>query len=1237
MSKVYRVFVEKKPAFDWESGRLLADIRGFLDLKAESVRVFNAYDLEDVDESRLQSGLETVLSEPPQDKLWREALPPLAEGTLLFAYEALPGQFDMRADSCAQCLQLLWGGARPLVRYMRVIAVTGMDEEGLEKLKGHLINPVDSRETTLEKPETLHRHFDAPEETPVCHGFNELDEDGLRAFLKDYDLAMDLDDLQVLRSYMRTERRDPTLAELRVIDTYWSDHCRHTTFSTRLDTVDIQDERVQRAYQAYLAVKGDKPVTLMGMATAGMKALKKAGKLPRLDDSEEINACTVKITVKTESGEEPWLLLFKNETHNHPTEIEPFGGAATCLGGAIRDPLSGRAYVYQAMRVTGAADPRASLKDTLPGKLPQRVLTTTAAAGYSSYGNQIGLATGFVNEIYHPGYAAKRMEIGAVVGAAPQGHVVREVPAAGDVVLLIGGRTGRDGIGGATGSSKTHKLDSVSTCAAQVQKGNAPEERKLQRLFLDPEVTQKIKRCNDFGAGGVAVAIGELADGLRIDLSRVPKKYEGLGATELAISESQERMAVVVRAEDADYIIAKAAGENLEATHVADITAEPRMCMVYDGKTVVDLSREFLNSNGAVKSAAVSIPAVEEGPELQAWEDDSLTLAERMLLLCSDLNYCSQKGLVERFDGSIGAASVLMPHGGQNMLTPAQVMAALLPTTGATTASVMSYGFDPYLTSADPFMGAASAVVTSVAKLVAAGVDVETMYLTLQEYFPRLKDDPERWGLPTAALLGAFSAQMGLEIAAIGGKDSMSGSFEALDVPPTLCSFAIGTAQAKDLLTPEFKGAGHPVYMLFTPSNLDGTSDYKGLKAMWGRVHSLAQAGTVLSGWAMETGGVAGGVIKMALGNGVGFAFSPKFNDIFAAPLGAVLVESMAPIEGAVLVGQTQEKSVIEAGDAVVPLASLRTAWESVLEPVFPVAPRGARKPWDGEADHGAVPAPLCTTAPKLYAGAKLARPKAVIPAFPGTNCELDTARAVRAAGGEAEVVMIRNQQPQWLEESTAALYAALSDAQMLILPGGFSGGDEPDGSAKFIVSLFKGERMTEAVSSLLARDGLILGICNGFQALVKLGLLPYGDIVTAREDDPTLTFNTLGRHQSRYVYTRVASTLSPWLSRCESGQVFSVPISHGEGRFAANTEWLERLQASGCIAQQYCDAAGVPSMDIRHNPNGSAWAIEAVTSPDGRVLGKMGHSERRGALLAKNIAGDKFQPIFEGGVEYFK
>ncbi len=1235
MSNVLRYYVEKKPGFDVEAQALFSDVTGFLGLTSlTALRLFVRYDIEGLNAADAETVCPVVLSEPMSDHLYSEKLPALDASLKLLCYESLPGQFDQRADSCAQCIQMMLGGSRPLVRVATILAVAGLDEKEFQTLSDYVINPVECGAASLDKPKTLHVQTEPPVPIARLNGFSRLDDDGLEALRVSMGLAMDLADLRFLRAFFEKEGRDPFETEMRVLDTYWSDHCRHTTFLTHLDEVHIDDERVASAYHLYLDTRAglyghdtDRPVTLMDMATCAMKALRKQGKLPHLDESEEINACTVRITPIIDGKKEDYLLLFKNETHNHPTEIEPFGGAATCVGGAIRDPLSGRSYVYHAMRITGSGDPRASLSDTLPGKRPQRQITTKAAAGFSSYGNQIGLATGLVREIYHPGYVAKRMEIGAVVGAAPQNAVRRETPQPGDVIILLGGRTGRDGIGGATGSSKSHSDTSVSTCAAEVQKGNAPEERKLQRLFRDPEVTRMIVRCNDFGAGGVAVAIGELCDGLRITLDRVPKKYEGLGATELAISESQERMAVVVSAQDADRLMRAAALENLEATIVAEVTEEPRMVMTFLGETAVDLPRSLLSSNGAPKHARVRALKAAP-PPARPW--DTGTPDKRLLLLASDLNFCSQRGLVERFDSTIGAGSVLVPFGGATGQCPAQAMAAKIPVLqgDCATCSVMSYAFDPDLSAADPFEGARTAVIESVAKLVAAGASPEDTYLTFQEYFPRLREDKTRWGLPLSALMGAFEAQMGLEIASIGGKDSMSGSFNELDVPPTLVSFAITACEAPHILSPEWKAAGHPVY-LFRAESVDGAPDYAGLKAVWRRVAELSRRGVVVSAYASSLGGAAGALLSMSLGSDIGFIAENASDDWFASCPGGLVCECTEPVEGALLLGYTSDKPEIQWGKTFLPLDTLRAAWEAPLSWVFPT-----------QTGADATPVPALSDGRRLTVrvAASTARPKAVIPVFPGTNCEYDTARALTRAGAQPEIVVVRNLTPEALEDSARDMERALRDAQMLVIPGGFSAGDEPDGSGKFIASFFRQARMTEAVRALLhTRDGLILGICNGFQALIKLGLVPFGDIRDMDGACPTLTFNTIGRHQSKYVHTRVASTLSPWLSRCAPGDIHAVPVSHGEGRFVAPPDVLDMLIQNGQIAFQYCDAAGAPSMDTAVNPNASLLAIEGIVSPDGRVLGKMGHTERSGPQLAKNVPGEKYQPLFGGGVDYFR
>ncbi len=1230
---VYRCFTEKKAGFDVAAQGLLHDLRENLSLSSlEKLRIFCRYDAEGLDDATYAQARHTVFAEPMCDLCFDETLPAVGQCRLL-AVEALPGQYDQRADSCAQCIQMLTCGDRPAVSSATVYAFYGsLTDAEFEKVKTWLINPVDSREAAMEKPATLQRDIPAPRPVSVIEGFIAADEAGLSEILERFGLAMDLDDLRFMQAYFRDEeKRDPTVTELKLVDTYWSDHCRHTTFGTHLENVDIQDAQVKQAYADYLAAREEvygpekaavRPRTLMDIATLGTKVLKKRGGLQNLDVSEEINACSIHIDVDVNGKTEDWLLQFKNETHNHPTEIEPFGGAATCIGGAIRDPLAGRAYVYQAMRVTGAADPTRPVSETIPGKLPQRKLTQTAAAGYSSYGNQIGLATGLVHEIYHPGYVAKRMEVGAVVGAAPYRNVVRVEPAPGDLVILLGGRTGRDGCGGATGSSKTHNTKSLTTMASEVQKGNAPEERKLQRLFRDGDLARMIKRCNDFGAGGVSVAIGELADGLIIDLSKVKKKYEGLDGTELAISESQERMAVVVAPENAERFIAKAAAENLEATVVAQVTESPRMVMELNGRVIANLSRAFLSSNGAAKHADAFVPAY------KPYDGAGLTgsPAQRLKKLAGDLRFCSQRGLGERFDGSIGAGSVLMPYGGKTQLSPAQVMAALLPVQdGETeTCSVMAFGFDPARSMHNPFDGAKSAVITSVAKLVAVGCDPEQVYLSLQEYFERLRDVSARWGKPLAALLGALNAQLGLGVAAIGGKDSMSGTFMDIDVPPTLISFAIAPCKAGDVISNEFKSPRHYVYAF--PAG----DSYAETRQMWNNFRSIAAAGSVQAAWAVTEGGAMEGILKMALGNTIGFAANEKLDPeaLFACKPGTIIAECSAPVFGAPLLGQTIAEPQIELWDETVTLEALSTIWENTLEKVFPTR-AGAVQP---------VEALSYDKRPAKGPALKLAAPRAVIPVFPGTNCEYDTAQALRRAGAEPKIVIIRNLTPAMLEESVADLEKAIHDSQMIVLPGGFSGGDEPDGSGKFISAFFRNPKITDAVHTLLkSRDGLMLGICNGFQALIKLGLVPFGEIRPLTAEDPTLTFNLIGRHQSRYVTTRIASVHSPWLSQCQVGQLHTVPVSHGEGRFVAPEAVLQKLAENGQLATQYADEAGNPSMDIAYNPNGSMLAVEGILSPDGRVFGKMAHTERRGPLVARNIPGDLYQPIFEGGVSYFK
>ena len=1228
---VYRIYVEKKPGFDGEARQLQNELTTLLGIRSlTGLRLLNRYDVEGISEELFRQCAGTVFSEPPVDDTY-DALP--AHTGAAFAVEYLPGQFDQRADSAAECIQLISQGERPSVRSARVYLLDGaLTGEELDEIKKYVINPVEAREASLEPRDTLQMTYAVPEAVATLTGFGQLDEAGLKAFIEEKGLAMDYGDIKFCQAYFRSEQRDPTITEIKMIDTYWSDHCRHTTFGTILDEVQIDDAVVQEAFDRYMALRQEtgrteKPRCLMDLATIGAKALKQRGVLKNLDESDEINACTVKIKCDVDGEDQDWLFLFKNETHNHPTEIEPFGGAATCIGGAIRDPLSGRSYVYQAMRVTGAGDPLVPVSETLPGKLPQRKLVTTAAAGYSSYGNQIGLATGQVDEIYHPGYVAKRMEIGAVVGATPASHVRRECPAPGDVIVLLGGRTGRDGIGGATGSSKAHNHTSLEHCGAEVQKGNPPIERKLQRLFRREDACRMIKRCNDFGAGGVSVAIGELADGLFIDLNKVTKKYEGLDGTELAISESQERMAVALAPEDVDKFIALAGEENLEATPVATVTEEKRLKMVWNGATIVDISREFLNSNGAEKHQNAHIE------KASVWQPQwaGSTFGEKMKSMVGDLNVCSKKGLSERFDSTIGAATVLMPFGGSHQLTPQMAMAAKLPVDGeTTTCSGMAWGFNPYLMSADPYKGAMLAVVDSVTKLVASGFRYQDMYLTFQEYFERLGSKPERWGKPLAALLGALDAQMGLGIASIGGKDSMSGSFEDLDVPPTLVSFATAIGKTHRVVSTEFK-KGHSSVVLLRPFyKEDGvTPNFASLLANYYIADQMMEKGIVLSASAVGYGGIAEALFKMGLGNQVGFRMiaDMSVDELFEPAYGSLVLEIATGAPAGKLLGVTTHEYQFTACGETLDMAALQEIWEAKLEPVYPYRKAGPTVP----KISGAVKAPA---APKVG----VAKPKVIIPVFPGTNCEYDTARAFRAAGADPEVLVIRNLTPADVTASCEALVKAIDASQIVMLPGGFSGGDEPDGSAKFIASFFRSPAVTDAVRRLLfERDGLMLGICNGFQALIKLGLVPYGDIRPITPDSPTLTFNTIGRHQSMLVRTRVASTGSPWLSRCELGDEFLVPISHGEGRFVAPQAVLDQLAANGQIATQYIDLDGQPTMDQSYNPNGSLLAIEGIVSPDGRILGKMGHSERRGDGLYENVAGDKFQPIFEGGVDYFK
>ncbi len=1231
---VQRIYVEKRPEHAVEAKGLLAEFRGLLGAKGlTGLRILNRYDVEGMEAGQFEQAVPVVFSEPQLDDVYPEI--PKGEFTV-FATEYLPGQFDQRAASAAECVGLLFGGERPAVATARVFLLSGsVSEEELAAIKKYVINPVEAREASLAEKTTLKTEYAAPDTVATLTGFIGLDKPDLAAMVQQYGLAMDADDVAFCQAYFRKEGRDPTITELRMIDTYWSDHCRHTTFGTILDEVVPGSETLEKAYARYLAMrkevyagKKEKPMCLMDMGTMGGKYLKKKGILKGLDESDEINACSVKINVDNNGTQEPWLLLFKNETHNHPTEIEPFGGAATCIGGAIRDPLANRGYVFGAMRVTGAADPLKPVSETMPGKLPQRKLVQTAAAGYSSYGNQIGLATGVVDEIYHPGYVAKRMEIGAVLGAVPEDAVRREEPAPGDVVILLGGRTGRDGCGGATGSSKAHKLESLETCGAEVQKGNAPVERKLQRLFRTKDATLMIKRCNDFGAGGVSVAIGELADGLSIDLDAVPKKYDGLDGTELAISESQERMAVVVEAKDADAFIAAANKENLEATKVAVVTAEPRLVMRWKGHVICDIAREFLNSNGAEKHAR----AVLAEPQLAKAQVNGATFGEKMRNLVADLNVCSKKGLSERFDSTIGAGTVLMPFGGRRQLTPIQAMVDKMPVLhGETrTCAGMAWGYNPLISEKSPYHGAYLAVAESISKLVATGLCAEKAYLTFQEYFQRLGTDAARWGQPVAALLGALDAQADFGVAAIGGKDSMSGTFEHIDVPPTLVSFAVAADETQNIISPEFKLPGSKVVLL-RPAMEDALRPQaQSLKELWKQVNGLMREGKVLAAYTPGMGGVAEALFKMCIGNELGFRLAPEVDadSLFDYAYGSFVLELAEDVDVGMLLGETTNTGVFEAAGEAVPMAELLQAWEDKLEPIFP---------YHTPESQAQVPCISYRAETRVAPKVGIAKPRVLIPVFPGTNCEYDSARAMERAGAVPDVFVINNLTPAHVAESAKELARRIGESQMIFLPGGFSGGDEPEGSAKFIAAFFRNPAITEAVHALLEqRDGLMLGICNGFQALVKLGLVPFGKIVKTDASCPTLTFNEIGRHQSMLVNTRVASNKSPWLQFSQPGDVHTIAISHGEGRFVASEKVLEQLRENGQIATQYVDLAGVPTLDMRYNPNGSVWAIEGITSPDGRVLGKMGHSERFGNDLYKNVDGNKDQRLFEGGVAYF-
>ncbi len=1227
---VYRAYVEKKAGLDNEARSLKNELVSLLGIASlEKVRILNRYDIENIEKELFEYSKSTVLSEPQLDDITEN---PNLECDRLFAVEFLPGQFDQRANSCAECIQIISKGERPVVKNAKVYCLYGnISDDELAQIKKYVINPVEAREASLEEYETLATEYVIPETVKTLDGFIALDEAGLAAFVADYGLAMDLDDIKFCQKYFISEDRDPTITEIRMIDTYWSDHCRHTTFLTNIDSVKFEDALLQNAYDEYLAARNaigrTKPVNLMDIGTIAAKYLKKNGMLAKLDESEEINACTVKIDVEIGGKTEKWLLLFKNETHNHPTEIEPFGGAATCIGGAIRDPLSGRSYVYAAMRVTGAGDPTVPVSETIEGKLPQRKIVTTAAAGYSSYGNQIGLATGIVDEIYHPGYVAKRMEIGAVIAAAPEENVRRECPVDGDVVILLGGRTGRDGCGGATGSSKSHNLKSLESCGAEVQKGNAPEERKLQRLFRNKEASQLIKRCNDFGAGGVSVAIGELADGLEINLNAVPKKYEGLDGTELAISESQERMAVVVEAKDADRFCELATSENLEATIVATVKEKPYLVMYWNGKAIVNISREFLNSNGAEKHIDVAPAKIEDySKEIKG------TFSEMYASLAGDLNICSKRGLSERFDSTIGANTVLMPFGGKNQLTPIQAMVHKISVEKADTdtCSLMAWGYNPFITEKSPYHGAYLAVVESVSKLIAAGADFKEVYLTFQEYFEKPLKDGKRWGKPLAALLGAFKAQMDLKIAAIGGKDSMSGSFEDIDVPPTLVSFAVTTENIKNIVSPEFKSAGHKVVMIKPDYTADNLPDAESLVKVYNEVYSLVTAGKAAAIYTPTLGGAAEAVLKMAMGNGIGFDFADvTLEDIFGYSYGSFIIELSGDDEIGTLLGYTTDRSAITYGGEAVDFSALLPVYEDKLEDIYScniAMPEKKIETFDYKATTFAKPA------------IRTAKPKVLIPVFPGTNCEFDSAKHAERAGAETEIFVVNNLSAASIAKSVEDFAKKIGESQIIFVPGGFSGGDEPDGSGKFITAFFRNAEIKQAVTELLEkRDGLMLGICNGFQALIKLGLVPYGKIIDTDETCPTLTYNTIGRHQSKLVRTKLVSNNSPWLSKAKQGEVYTVPISHGEGRFIADEALIRKLAANGQIITQYVDFDGNATNDIAFNPNNSDFAIEGIVSPDGRVLGKMGHSERTAPGLYKNVPGEFDLKLFESAVEYYK
>ncbi len=1255
MGKVRRVYVEKKEGFGVQAQDLKNEISSYLGIRdVENVRVLIRYDVENLSDETFKKACRGVFAEPPVDLLYEEEFP-VADTCRVFSVEYLPGQFDQRADSAVQCVQFIKEDEQPVIRTATTYVIQGRDgvisEEEFERIKAHCINPVDSRETGLQKPETLVEDYDDPEDVKIFDGFRDMEESKLKELYDSLGLAMTFKDFLHIRTYFKGEEdRDPTMTEIRVLDTYWSDHCRHTTFSTELTEVSFGEgdyrKPMEETYRQYLKdhseiFKGrtDKFVCLMDLALMAMRKLKQEGKLADQEESDEINACSIVVPVSVDGVEEEWLVNFKNETHNHPTEIEPFGGAATCLGGAIRDPLSGRTYVYQAMRVTGASDPTVSVNDTMKGKLPQKKLVRKAAHGYSSYGNQIGLATGAVKEIYHPNYVAKRMEIGAVLGAAPRRAVIRETSDPGDIIILLGGRTGRDGCGGATGSSKVHTEDSTSTCGAEVQKGNPPTERKIQRLFRREEVSRLIKKCNDFGAGGVSVAIGELADGLRVDLDKVPKKYAGLDGTEIAISESQERMAVVVDPRNVDEFMGYAKEENLESTCVAVVTEEPRLILSWRGREIVNLSRAFLDTNGAHQETkvAVDIPGRKDGILVR---EDVADVKERWLSMLKDLNVCSQKGLVEMFDGSIGAASVFMPHGGKYQMTETQAMVAKLPvlTGDCDTVTMMSYGFDPYLSTWSPFHGAIYAVTESVARIVAAGGDYRKIRFTFQEYFRRMTNDPHRWSQPFAALLGAYHAQIGFGLPSIGGKDSMSGTFEDIDVPPTLVSFAVDVAREKDIITPELKRSGSKLVWLRMMTDEYDLPVYDQIMEQYGRFTQDIRSGRILSAYALDRHGIAAAVSKMAFGNRMGVKIEHNVDerDLFTPAFGDIIAEVPAEKVGELcitytVIGEVTDDGAFSYRDVTIAESEAEEAWKDTLEKVFPT--NSDAKGQDVKIEKG-----LYETKDVHICAHKIATPTVFIPVFPGTNCEYDSAGAFERAGAKTIVQVFRNMSAEDIRDSVRCFEKAIDQSQIIMFPGGFSAGDEPDGSAKFFATAFQNAKMKEAVERLLnERDGLVLGVCNGFQTLVKLGLLPDGEITGQNEDSPTLTYNTIGRHISKMVYTRVVSNKSPWLQKAELGGVYTNPASHGEGRFVAKQEWIDKLFANGQVATQYCDPEGNISMDEEWNVNGSYCAIEGITSPNGRVFGKMAHSERRGRSVAVNIYGEQDLQIFESGVAYFR